>query len=169
MPAGKAETEVSAGPALTRISVGAFPHQAVLGSLEGNRKYHAPTALPTRNTTVRDRGLGRYAVKDDSDHSKLHLDKVVERYKVTRRSPWSHSQASKPFRPSPLNFTPITHITMTSYPPRKCCFQGVKHDGDATGDFITIDDFEVYKKAPEGAAPEKAIILSVPPHCIGSN
>lgn len=51
---------------------------------------------------------------------------------------------------------------MTSYPPRKCCFQGVKHDGDATGDFITIDDFEVYKKAPEGAAPEKAIILSVP-------
>ncbi|OJJ67561.1 hypothetical protein ASPBRDRAFT_135409 [Aspergillus brasiliensis CBS 101740] len=48
---------------------------------------------------------------------------------------------------------------MASYPPRKCCFQGVKHEGDATGDFITIDDFEVYKKAPEGPAPEKAIIL----------
>lgn len=28
--------------------------------------------------TVRNRGLGRYAVKDDSDHSKLHLDKVVK-------------------------------------------------------------------------------------------
>ncbi|KAL2831440.1 Alpha/Beta hydrolase protein [Aspergillus cavernicola] len=48
---------------------------------------------------------------------------------------------------------------MASYPPRTCCFQGVKHEGDATGDFITIDDIEAYKTAPASGPTEKGIIL----------
>ncbi|KAL2819220.1 Alpha/Beta hydrolase protein [Aspergillus granulosus] len=48
---------------------------------------------------------------------------------------------------------------MASYPPKPCCFHGVKHNGDPTGDFITIDDVEVYIKIPEGRPVEKGIIL----------
>ncbi|KAL3496262.1 dienelactone hydrolase [Aspergillus germanicus] len=48
---------------------------------------------------------------------------------------------------------------MASYLPRTCCFQGVKHEGDTTGEFITIDDFEAYIKIPEGEPAKTGIIL----------
>ncbi|KAJ0419037.1 dienelactone hydrolase [Aspergillus carlsbadensis] len=48
---------------------------------------------------------------------------------------------------------------MASYPPRTCCFQGVKHEGDATGKFLTIDDFEAYIKIPDGEPVKNGIIL----------
>jgi hypothetical protein len=50
---------------------------------------------------------------------------------------------------------------MASYPPRTCCFQGVKHEGDPTGEFITIDDFEAYMKIPDGEPAKNGIILYV--------
>jgi hypothetical protein len=48
---------------------------------------------------------------------------------------------------------------MTSYHPKKCCFQGVKHEGTASGEFITVADFEVYLKYPENKSTDNGIVL----------
>ncbi|KAL3467763.1 dienelactone hydrolase [Aspergillus heterothallicus] len=48
---------------------------------------------------------------------------------------------------------------MASSTVRKCCFEGVKHEGEPTGNFITIDDFEAYIKTPDSGHAEKGIIL----------
>ncbi|KAK7888024.1 hypothetical protein LTR67_009419 [Exophiala xenobiotica] len=48
---------------------------------------------------------------------------------------------------------------MASNPPGKCCYQGVKHEGEATGDFSTLGDFEIYTKYPENKSTEKGILI----------
>ncbi|KIW40993.1 uncharacterized protein PV06_06591 [Exophiala oligosperma] len=48
---------------------------------------------------------------------------------------------------------------MTSHPPGKCCYQGVKHEGTATGEFSTLGDFEIYTKYPENKSTEKGILI----------
>lgn len=48
---------------------------------------------------------------------------------------------------------------MTSHPPGKCCYQGVKHEGTATGEFSTLGDFEIYTKYPENKSTEKGILM----------
>lgn len=48
---------------------------------------------------------------------------------------------------------------MASHPPGKCCYQGVKHEGTATGDYCTLGDFEIYIKYPENKNTEKGILM----------
>eukprot|EP01099_Mayorella_cantabrigiensis_P005619 TRINITY_DN4564_c0_g1_i1.p1 TRINITY_DN4564_c0_g1~~TRINITY_DN4564_c0_g1_i1.p1 ORF type:complete len:255 (-),score=42.58 TRINITY_DN4564_c0_g1_i1:204-968(-) len=48
---------------------------------------------------------------------------------------------------------------MASNPPGACCYKGVKHEGEATGEFVTIGDFEAYVSWPEDKSTENAILL----------
>ncbi|KAL4863388.1 hypothetical protein BDV12DRAFT_189733 [Aspergillus spectabilis] len=48
---------------------------------------------------------------------------------------------------------------MASYSPSKCCFQGVKHEGSASGEIIKFGDIEVYVKSPEDSSTERGILL----------
>ncbi|KEF54380.1 esterase/lipase [Exophiala aquamarina CBS 119918] len=48
---------------------------------------------------------------------------------------------------------------MASNPPGACCYKGVKHEGEAKGEFIQIGDFETYVVYPEDKSTEKAILL----------
>jgi hypothetical protein len=50
---------------------------------------------------------------------------------------------------------------MASNPPGACCYKGVKHEGEAKGEFIQIGDFETYVSYPEDRSTEKAILLYV--------
>lgn len=50
---------------------------------------------------------------------------------------------------------------MASHPPGSCCYKGVKHEGEAKGEYITIGDFEAYVSWPEDKSTENAILLSV--------
>lgn len=50
---------------------------------------------------------------------------------------------------------------MASNPPGKCCYQGVKHEGNATGEISTLGDFEIYTKYPENKSTEKGILMYV--------
>merc|ERR1712000_451033 len=52
-----------------------------------------------------------------------------------------------------------TQSTMASNPPGKCCYQGVKHEGNATGEISTLGDFEIYTKYPENKSTEKGILI----------
>jgi len=50
---------------------------------------------------------------------------------------------------------------MASNPPGACCYKGVKHEGEAKGEYIQIGDFETYIVYPEDKSTEKAILLYV--------
>ena len=52
---------------------------------------------------------------------------------------------------------------MASNPPGPCCYKGVKHEGEAKGEFVTIGDFEAYLSYPEDKSTDKAILLFVAP------
>jgi hypothetical protein len=48
---------------------------------------------------------------------------------------------------------------MTSYPPGACCYQGVKHEGQATGSISKLNDFEIYTTYPADKSTDNAILL----------
>lgn len=48
---------------------------------------------------------------------------------------------------------------MASNPPGSCCYQGVKHEGEAVGKFEQIDDFEVYISEAPDKSTDKAILM----------
>ncbi|EXJ53844.1 esterase/lipase [Cladophialophora yegresii CBS 114405] len=48
---------------------------------------------------------------------------------------------------------------MTSHPPGACCYKGVKHEGEATGEFSQLGDFEIYTKYPEDKNTEYGILI----------
>ncbi|KAL4867961.1 hypothetical protein BDV12DRAFT_170370 [Aspergillus spectabilis] len=49
---------------------------------------------------------------------------------------------------------------MTSFPPGSCCYQGVKHEGEARGEISHIGDVEVYIVKPEQRESyDKAILI----------
>ncbi|PWY71673.1 alpha/beta-hydrolase [Aspergillus heteromorphus CBS 117.55] len=48
---------------------------------------------------------------------------------------------------------------MTSHPPRSCCYQGVKHEGEATGSYSTLNDFEIYTNYPADKSTEHGILI----------
>ncbi|RAK97234.1 dienelactone hydrolase family protein [Aspergillus ibericus CBS 121593] len=48
---------------------------------------------------------------------------------------------------------------MTSLPPRSCCYQGVKHEGEATGSFSQLNDFEIYTSYPADKSTEHGVLL----------
>jgi len=48
---------------------------------------------------------------------------------------------------------------MTSHQPASCCYQGVKHEGEPTGTFETLGDFEIYKNYPKDKSTEYGILL----------
>ncbi|KAL5344055.1 esterase/lipase [Aspergillus crustosus] len=49
---------------------------------------------------------------------------------------------------------------MASLPPGACCYQGVKHEGEAKGELTSIGDIEAYVVKPEGQETfDKAILI----------
>ncbi|KAK4937136.1 hypothetical protein LTR66_015246 [Elasticomyces elasticus] len=48
---------------------------------------------------------------------------------------------------------------MASNPPGDCCYKGVKHEGDITGRYENLDDFEVYVSEPKGNANGNGILI----------
>jgi hypothetical protein len=50
---------------------------------------------------------------------------------------------------------------MTSHPPGACCYQGVKHEGQAAGSISTLNDFEIYTSYPADKSTENAILMYV--------
>ncbi|CRG87039.1 hypothetical protein PISL3812_04053 [Talaromyces islandicus] len=48
---------------------------------------------------------------------------------------------------------------MTSLPPGACCYQGVKHEGQAAGSISTLNDFEIYTSYPADKSTENAILF----------
>ena len=48
---------------------------------------------------------------------------------------------------------------MASHPPGDCCYQGVKHEGTATGELKNVGDIKTYFAYPKDKSPEKAVII----------
>ncbi|MCJ1228293.1 hypothetical protein MMC12_004954 [Toensbergia leucococca] len=48
---------------------------------------------------------------------------------------------------------------MASHPPGQCCTVGVKHEGAASGEIKTFDDYECYVAIPKDTNTTKAILL----------
>lgn len=48
---------------------------------------------------------------------------------------------------------------MASHPPAACCYQGVKHEGQPTGSFSMLDDFEIYTSYPANKSTDNAVLL----------
>lgn len=50
---------------------------------------------------------------------------------------------------------------MASNPPQACCYKGVKHEGEATGEISKLGDFEIYTKYPEDKSTDLGILMYV--------
>ncbi|KIW05660.1 hypothetical protein, variant 1 [Verruconis gallopava] len=48
---------------------------------------------------------------------------------------------------------------MASNPPGQCCTQGVKHEGQATGEMKTIGGYETYVAYPKSKSTDKAVLI----------
>ncbi|PYH90775.1 dienelactone hydrolase [Aspergillus ellipticus CBS 707.79] len=48
---------------------------------------------------------------------------------------------------------------MTSLPPGSCCYQGVKHQGEATGSYSKLNDFEIYTNYPADKSTEYGVLI----------
>ena len=71
-----------------------------------------------------------------------------------------------PTFPSPTSTSSRSHISQTvetdkmaSNPPGSCCYKGVKHEGEPTGDFSQLGDFEIYTKYPDDKSTEHGILM----------
>lgn len=52
---------------------------------------------------------------------------------------------------------------MASLPAGSCCYQGVKHEGEAKGSFSQLNDFEIYTSSPADKSTENGILVYVLP------
>lgn len=50
---------------------------------------------------------------------------------------------------------------MSSNPPGKCCYQGVKHEGNPVGRFEQTEDFETYISEAPDKSTDKGILMQV--------
>jgi len=50
---------------------------------------------------------------------------------------------------------------MSSNPPGKCCYHGVKHEGEAVGRYEKTEDFETYISEAPDKSTENGILLHV--------
>lgn len=48
---------------------------------------------------------------------------------------------------------------MASNPPGQCCYQGVKHEGEAKGEFSQLGDFEMYTVKPEDGNMDFGVLM----------
>lgn len=51
------------------------------------------------------------------------------------------------------------NVKMASNPPGKCCYQGVKHEGEPQGEFSQLGDFEVYTAKPEDGKMDYGVLM----------
>ena len=51
------------------------------------------------------------------------------------------------------------NVTMASNPPGKCCYQGVKHEGEPRGEFSQLGDFEVYTAKPDDGKMDYGVLM----------
>lgn len=57
---------------------------------------------------------------------------------------------------------------MASLPAGSCCYQGVKHEGEAKGSFSQLNDFEIYTSSPADKSTENGVLVYVLPSIISS-
>ncbi|GKZ17039.1 hypothetical protein AbraIFM66951_005768 [Aspergillus brasiliensis] len=48
---------------------------------------------------------------------------------------------------------------MASLPAGSCCYQGVKHEGEAKGSFSQLNDFEIYTSSPADKSTENGVLV----------
>ena len=53
---------------------------------------------------------------------------------------------------------------MASNPPGSCCYKGIKHDGEPTGELSQLGDFEIYTKKPDSGDNTYGVLMY--PSCL---